>query len=109
MTDDLARRVRGLDLERLAQDLRVAHCARSGEHPCAGICTITPNGVDLQCKICGAGEEPIAPSETLDEVRVARAALSSIGILWRALTPEMQRSIYINVKATDLVRRRGMP
>lgn len=106
MSDDLTRR--GLDLERFAQDLRVAHCARTGDHPCAGTCTITPTGVELTCKICGTGEEPIAPSESLDEVRVACAVLSGLGIEWDTITPETRRRIYARVKATDLVRRRGM-
>lgn len=108
MTDDLVRR--GLDLERFAQDLRVAHCARgAADHPCVGTCTITPTGVELQCKICGNGSEPIAPSETLDEVRVAKAVLAGLGVDWSTLAPSAQRTIYSMVKATDLVRRRGMP
>ena len=109
MSDDLAHRAVGLDLEPFAQALRVAHCARKGDHPCAGTCTITPAGVDLQCKICGAGEEPIAPSEKLDEIRVAKAVLAGLGIDWDAIAPQTQRTIYALVKATDLVRRRGMP
>lgn len=109
MSDDLTRRVAGLDLERFAQALRVGHCARTGDHPCAGTCTITPAGVELSCKICGDGAEPIAPSETLDEVRVAKAVLAGVGIDWGTITFETQRRIYVLVKATDLVRRRGMP
>lgn len=107
MSDDLSRRAAGLDLERLAQDLRVAHCARTGDHPCVGTCTITPGGVELSCKICGDDDEPIAPSPSLDEVRVARAALSGLGVDWDAISPEAQRRIYALVKATDLVRRRS--
>lgn len=109
MSDDLTRRATGLDLERLAQSLRVAHCARTGDHPCAGTCTITPAGVELACKICGSGEEPIAPPLACDEVRVAIATLSGLGVDWDALSPQTQRTIYARIKATDLVRRRGMP
>lgn len=109
MTADLARRAAGLDLERFAQSLRIAHCARGSEHPCAGTCTITPIGVELSCKICGDGAEPIAPSETLDEVRVAKVVLAGLGVDWGALAPQTQRTIYALVKGTDLVRRRGMP
>ena len=108
MSDDLAHRVTGLALERFAQDLRIAHCARNGEHPCAGTCTITPIGISLQCKICGSGEEPIAPLDTLDEVRVAKAALAGLGIDWSAIAPATQRT-YALIKATGLVHRRGMP
>jgi hypothetical protein len=109
VSDDLAHRVTGLALERFAQDLRIAHCARNGEHPCAGTCTITPIGISLRCKICGSGEEPIAPLDTLDEVRVAKAALAGLGIDWSAIAPETQRTIYALIKATGLVHRRGMP
>lgn len=107
MTDDLSRR--GLDLEGFAQALRVAHCAKAGDHPCVGTCTITPSGVELQCKVCGEGREPVAPAESLDEVRVAKVALSGLGVDWDAIAPETQRRIYALVRATDLVRRRGMP
>jgi hypothetical protein len=109
VTDDLLRRALGLDLDRFSQDLRVAHCARTGDHPCVGTCTITPGGVELSCKICDDGKEPIAPSEALDEVKIAKAALAGLGIDWSALAPETQRRIYAMIKATDLVRRRGMP
>lgn len=108
MIDD-ARRALGLDLARFAQDLRVAHCARTGDHPCVGTCAITAAGVELSCKVCGDGKEPLAPSELLDEVKVAKAALAGLGVDWEALAPETQRSIYALVKATDLVRRRGLP
>lgn len=109
MSDDLSRRAAGLDLDRFAQSLRVAHCSRLGDHPCVGTCTITPTGVELACKVCGNGSEPIAPSETLDEVRVAKAVLAGLGVDWSTLAPSAQRTIYSMVKATDLVRRRGMP
>jgi len=108
MSND-ARHALGLDLERFAQDLRVAHCARTGDHPCVGTCTITPTGVELACKICGGAAELIALLTSLDEVCVACAVLAGLGMDWGALAPETQRSIYTRVKATDLVRRRGMP
>jgi hypothetical protein len=109
VSDDLTRRATGLDLERLAQDLRVAHCARTGNHPCAGTCTITPKGVELSCKICEDGEEPIAPPTSCDEVRVAKVVIAGLGLDWDSFTPQTQRTIYTLVRATDLVRRRGMP
>jgi hypothetical protein len=109
VSDDLSRRAAGLDLDRFAQSLRVAHCARGGDHPCAGTCTITPSGVELSCKICGDRKEPVAPSETLDEVRVAKAVLAGLGIDWTVITPETQRTIYALVRATGLVRRKGAP
>ena len=110
IVDDLARRAVGLDLTRLAQDVRIAHCARgNADHPCVGACTITPAGVDLQCRVCGDEKEPLAPSQTLDEVRVAKAALAGLGVDWEALAPETQRLIYAMVKATGLVRHRGAP
>ncbi len=104
--DDLSRRAVGLDLTRLAQDLRVAHCARgNADHPCVGTCTITPTGIELACKVCGDEKEPLAPAESLDEVRVAKAALAGLGVDWDAIAPETQRRIYVLVKATGLVRR----
>lgn len=109
MSDDLSRRAAGLDLDRFAQSLRVAHCSRLGDHPCVGTCTITPGGVELSCKICGDEKEPVAPSETLDEVKVAKAVLAGLGIDWEVITPETQRTIYARVRATDLVRRKGIP
>ena len=44
----------GLDPDAFAQQLRRAHCARAEnqdpDHVCVGICTITRDGVALDCK-----------------------------------------------------------
>lgn len=107
MSDD-ATRARGLDLDTFAQTLRTAHCAsKESGHPCVGTCKITPRGVELECQKCGGQHEDIAPGASLDEVKVAIAALAGVGIVWDALAPDTQRTIYLLVKRTDLVRRRG--
>lgn len=77
-----------------AESLRRAHCAHAAagnpEHVCVGRCTITREGVDLDCKLCGKGGESLAPTET--EARGARAVVEAIGMDWSSLTPEAQRA-----------------
>lgn len=84
----------GLPAAPFAEALRRAHCAHANAgdpgHACIGRCTIDRDGVKLDCKACGPGGEPLAPSEF--EARVARAAIEAIGMSWTALTPEAQRA-----------------
>lgn len=77
-----------------AEALRRAHCAAldaaNPDHVCVGRCTITREGVELDCKRCGQASEPIAPTEI--EARGARAVVEAIGMDWSSLTPEAQRA-----------------
>lgn len=100
----------GLALEPFAQALREAHCARGdADHPCVGVVTVNRDGVQLDCKMCGGEAVPIAPNPRSDEVAVARAAFSAIGLEWDALSARAQRSVFDSITRLDLVRRRGMP
>lgn len=102
MTHDDAHRARGLDLEQFAQSLREAHCARGdAAHPCVGACTITATGVDLDCRLCGSGSEPLVPADTLPEGKLARAVVRAAGVEWDALSPAAQR------RACDAARKTG--
>lgn len=87
-------RAQGLQLADFAQTLRRAHCAHEHagqeQHACIGTCTITRDGVKLDCKACGSDVQPIAP--TASESRVARAVVEAAGLAWDALTPESQRA-----------------
>lgn len=93
-------------LERLAQELRRAHCshkdAGAEEHVCVGECTIKRDGVHLDCKLCGKGEELIAPFE-FESVAV-RAIFAAVGIEWKSLTPEAQRAAVAAYQRGDRLR-----
>lgn len=80
-------------LDELAQGLRKSHCSRgdSADHECVGTCTITRDGVQLDCKLCGADAQHIAPSELLPETKLARRVLAAAGLDWHSLSPEAKR------------------
>lgn len=84
----------GLKPEPFAELLRRAHCAHAraadAGHVCIGRCTITRDGVELDCAACGSGGETLAPSEF--EAREARAVVDAIGVRWESLTAEAQRA-----------------
>jgi len=87
----------------IEQALRRSHCAHKDrddpQHPCSGSCLITPQGVTLECKLCGNDTQLIAPSDTLPETRLVRAVLDSLGITYDVLAPEYQK------RAAEVARR----
>lgn len=80
-------------LHELAQGIRRAHCSRTddAQHTCVGQCTITPNGVELSCHLCGDQDEPIADVESAAG-RAVRALLDRIGLEFESLSGETQRA-----------------
>lgn len=80
-------------LVELAQGLRKAHCSRGGDelHECVGVATITRDGVELACKLCGKQSEPLVPLGR--NTALARSVLAAIGLDWDALTPERKRLV----------------
>lgn len=95
----------GLSPGPFAEQLRRAHCAHAdAEHPghvCIGRCTITREGVTLDCTACGSGGESLAPRPR--EAEDARAVVEAAGLQWSALSPEAQRAA---VSALDRSRPR---
>jgi hypothetical protein len=85
---------RPIDLEAFAQSLRVSHCSRGdADHPCVGTCTITPRGVELDCKLCGSDKQPIEPNETLPSTRKAKRIVEAAGLDWSCLSDETKRAV----------------
>lgn len=84
----------GLDPDVFAQQLRRAHCAhadaRDPEHVCVGICTITRDGVGLDCKLCGPGGEQLEPPSY--KSAAVRRIFAAVGIDWTSLTLEARRA-----------------
>ena len=74
------------------QAIRRSHCSHKDrddpQHQCIGTCLITAQGVTLDCKVCGDDERPIAPLDTLPEIRLVRAVLDALGISYDVLAPE---------------------
>lgn len=77
-----------------AEQLRRAHCAHAASqdpgHVCIGRCTITREGVTLDCAACGQGGELLAPSD--GEAADARSVVEAAGVRWLSLSPEAQRA-----------------
>lgn len=67
------------------QALRISHCSNTGkEHACVGTCKITPDGIDLECKLCGKDRRPAYdPNEYL--VDRATAILRTAGMDFQKL------------------------
>ena len=84
----------GLPPGPFAEQLRLAHCAhdKAGDpsHACIGRCTITRDGIELECKACGGDIQPLAPDRA--ESAAARAVVEAVGLSWSSLTPEAQRA-----------------
>lgn len=79
----------------LAQSLRRSHCARGDdEHECAGTCTITPRGVELDCKLCGAGGLDAIPFGRR-EIERAKRILHVAGLDYDALSVDRQRELMV--------------
>jgi len=85
------------------QAIRKSHCSHKDrddpQHQCIGTCLITPQGVTLDCKACGGDERPIAPLETLPEIRLVRAVLDTLGISYDAIAPEYK------ARAAEIAKR----
>lgn len=81
-----------VDEHPVEQAIRKSHCSHADKgkesHFCVGTCTITPQGVKLECKACGSEDLPIAPFETLPEVQLVKKLLDALGIDYHMLSPE---------------------
>lgn len=87
-----------------AEQLRRAHCAHAKagdpEHACIGRCTITREGIELDCKACGGDVQLLAPDKY--EAAAARVVIEAVGMSWSSLTPDAQRAAVV---ALERVRR----
>lgn len=57
----------------IEQAIRISHCSNKGkEHACVGVCTITKDGVNLDCSLCGKDNLPwYQTSEWLESRAIA--------------------------------------
>jgi hypothetical protein len=75
------------------QALRRSHCAKKGEeHKCVGSCTIRPDGVFLECGVCGKDENPLILRSEEHLVRAITAVFGVTGLDFSSLRIEVQRS-----------------
>ena len=90
------------------QAIRESHCAKklSGEafdHKCAGICTITPDGIELKCPLCGDGSEyghlqDLRCFDSKEYAIAARQILNTAGIDWDSLSTDTQLRVVREIK-----------
>ena len=78
-------------LDKQAQDLRRAHCARADKrnHECVGVCVIDRGGTRLSCDLCGVLDRPHEEPEAVVEGR-ARAIVEAAGMRWESISEEAQ-------------------
>lgn len=77
----------------LMQAVRRSHCARDDrEHECVGTVTITRDGYDLSCQLCGSDDVPVLPSHHLGVAR-ARRIVERAGLRWESLSPETMKAV----------------
>ena len=91
------------------QSIRESHCAKKilGEtidHKCAGTCTITPDGIELKCPLCGDGNEygKLAELKCFDSKQysnIAKSILNAAGLDWDVLSPDSQLRVIGIVKS----------
>ncbi len=79
------------------QALRRTHCDRHGhEHQCLGVMTVTPDGVLLDCKLCGKGEGPgliHGNFVTSEAWEVATRFSRAFGLDWEKLSLEVKHDV----------------
>lgn len=78
--------------DHIAQAVRKSHCSHDKrddkDHHCIGECTITPQGIKLDCKACGSDVQLIAPSDLNPGTQLIKKVLDALGIDYQCLSPE---------------------
>lgn len=75
----------------ILQAIRRSHCARKEEtHKCVGTCKITPEGIELDCSVCGGDRELLLDSSHRLAAKRAKSVLLAAGIEWGTLAAEVQ-------------------
>ena len=76
----------------MAMTLHKLYCDRGGEgHECVGRCTITANGVKLECALCGKGDDLPMEGRILDKLR---RVFQAAGINFDSLSYDAQRAAW---------------
>lgn len=82
------------DLLKMAEALRQSHCNRAGEaHKCVGKTIITSKGVDLECQLCGQGDDHWLSRHGRAAMERAARLTRAAGLDWDALAPERQLAV----------------
>lgn len=80
------------------QAIRISHCSNRGkEHACIGQCTITPAGIQLECKLCGTDKKERV-NETSHAYRRACAILETAGVDFNRLNIQTQERVIREVQ-----------
>ena len=94
--------------EIVEQAVRRSHCVRAGqEHNCVGSCTIKPDGIELNCVLCGRDD---GRTFTIEEQNTASRIFDAAGISLRCLSGESQvrvLSVYHDI-VNEILRRNGL-
>ncbi len=85
-----------MESNEIAQALRRSHCGHSESgtpgHKCAGVCKITPAGVELDCPLCGEDKVASHPASLKAKKRAA-AIINAAGVRWDSLSIDAQNDV----------------
>ena len=78
--------------EELMQSIRRSHCAAGDDrkHDCLGTCTITPDGIKLECKLCGGDSQVPEPKRFARQYDIAASILRVAGMDIESLSLDAQ-------------------
>lgn len=80
------------DLE--AEAVRQSHCDRKHmAHLCQGVVTISQQGLQLDCRICGVNTETLEGISSLLET--ARGLCRIVGVTYESLTQQQRRELLL--------------
>lgn len=83
-----------MEQHQVEQALRRSHCSNSGkEHACVGTCTITPQGLELSCTLCGTDTPPNRDVNEWLEDRASSILHAAGGVLYEKLSSDAQCAI----------------
>lgn len=79
--------------DEMLQAIRKSHCSHEErddpKHGCAGQITITPNGYELRCVLCGSDDNPLVSTFSPAYTR-AKKYVAAMGLSWDLLSSNAQ-------------------
>jgi hypothetical protein len=94
MEDGMKTYREALEANYIEQALRRSHCSNTGkEHACIGTCTITKDGIELECSLCGTDKRQNIEgvNEWLSDR--ASAVLHAAGMRYASLSDETKLAV----------------
>ena len=86
-------------LHAVEQALRRSHCERTGrEHECVGTLKVAPEGIELNCLLCGGDGFPYYSFSVREQ---SKEMARLFGLQWDRLSHAVQQDVLASVKKTQ--------